>query len=351
MTYPPQGQYGQQPDPYGQQQQPQYGGGYPQQQPQYGQDPNAQQQYGGGYGQDPNAAYGGGYGQQYGGLGGGPQPPTKNKGPIIAVVAIVVLILAGVGVTGFVAPGFFLSDDKDSSNTGSGTKSSEGSKDSGAEAFIKKLVSAADSKDKTALKSLTCSDASDDVTGATNSIDEIDSAELKDTREVSDTEAVATLNIVVDGKDGDYEATVVKDGADWCWKDITSNSSSSSSEETTTSEESTESSGGGGAPIDDSSAGAQYVQGFLDKVNAGDGAGAAAMTCPESADNKADITEAVGQGAQIEVNPNGSNSADETSAGIDLIGTLNGKPASGRVSAFTDDADNLCVYTFFFYED
>lgn len=350
MTYPPQGQYGQQPDPYGQQQ-PQYGGGY-QQQPQYGQDPNAQQQYGGGYGQDPNAQYGGGYGQQYGGLGGGPQPP-KNKGPIIAVVAIVVLVLAGVGVTGFVAPGFFLSDDKEGSNTGSGTSSSSaGNKDNGSEAFIKKLVTAADNKDKTALKGLTCSDASDDVSGATNSIDEIDSAELKDTREVSDTEVVATLNIVVDGKDGDYEATVVKDGADWCWSDITSESGgSSSSEETTTSEETTETSGGGGAPIDDSSPGAQYVKGFLDKVNAGDGEGAAAMTCPESADNKADITEAVGQGAKIDVNPDGSNSADDTSAGIDLVGTLNGQAASGRVSAFTDDAGNFCIYTFFFYKD
>src|SRR4051794_39021692 len=104
MTYPPQGPYGQQqPDPYGQQQ-PQYGGGY-QQQPHY--HPNAQcdrsAQYGG-------AQDGGGYGQ-CGGLGGGQQPPKNNKGPIIAIVTIVVLILAGVGITGFVAPGFFLSDD------------------------------------------------------------------------------------------------------------------------------------------------------------------------------------------------------------------------------------------------
>ena len=52
-----------------------------------------------------NAQYGGGY-QQYGGVGG-PQPP-KNKGPVIAIVSIVVLLLAGLGITGFVAPGFFL---------------------------------------------------------------------------------------------------------------------------------------------------------------------------------------------------------------------------------------------------
>lgn len=346
MTYPPQGPYGQQPDPYGQQQ-PQYTGGFQQpqqQQPQYGgYDPNTQQ-------------YGGGYGQQYGGLGGG-EPPKSNKGPIIAVVSIVVLILAGVGVTGFVAPGFFLSDDKGNSNAGSGSKSSTEKKDDGAggaDPFIQKLVKAADDKDKTTLKELTCSDASDSVSGATNDIDEIDSAELKDTREVSDTEVVATLNIVVNGKDGDYEATVVKDGAKWCWSDISSGSGGGSSEEPTSSDETATSDDipsptSGGSPGD--SEGGTYVQGFLDKMNAGDAAGASAMVCPESADNKADITEAVGQGAQMQVDPNGSNSADSQSAGIDLIGTLNGAPASGRVSAFTDDAGNFCIYTFFFYED
>ena len=117
MTYPQQ-PYGQQPDPYGQGSSqastaaPQAArsgtstglrrGGYPQQ--------PAGGQYGG---YDPTAQY--------------PQsrtaaspastaaataarpPPKKNTGPIIAIVAIVVLLLGGLGVTGFVAPGFFLS--------------------------------------------------------------------------------------------------------------------------------------------------------------------------------------------------------------------------------------------------
>ncbi|SFW56828.1 hypothetical protein [Amycolatopsis australiensis] len=155
MTYPPQpGQPGQ-PDPYGQQPQsggfpqqpyPQQGGwdpnqqqpyptqqypqGYPSggfpasPQPQWG-DPNAQQQSAWA---DPNAQqYGqqawdpgqggqmsgweqaGGYGQ---GFGGPPAPPKKSKtGMWIAIGATVVVLLAAVGVTGFVAPGFFLSKD------------------------------------------------------------------------------------------------------------------------------------------------------------------------------------------------------------------------------------------------
>ncbi|TDV39999.1 hypothetical protein [Actinophytocola oryzae] len=342
MTYPPQGPYGQQPDPYGQQQpqQPQYGGGYQQpqqpQQPQYGAGYQQQPPYGG---YDPNVQYGGGY-NQYGGFGGGPQPPKKNKGPIIAIVSIVVLVLAGVGITGFVAPGFFLSDDKGDSNTaGPGTSDKE--KSSGADAFINKLVAAADDKDRSTLEGYQCSNATESVKGATKDIDEIDSAELKDTREKSDDEVVATLNIVVDGDDGDYDATVVKDGGDWCWKDITSgpaDSGSSSTEETSSSAPAP----GGGATGD--SDGEKFVQSFLDKLNAGDGAGAAALSCSDST-SQGDITQAATQSPKLEMDPAGT-TADSSYVGADLKGTLNGATASGRTSAFVEDG-KWCIYTFF----
>jgi hypothetical protein len=337
MTYPPQGPYGQQPDPYGQQpdpygqQQPQYSGGYPQQQPQYGgYDPNAQQ-------------YGGGYGQQYGGLGGGPQPPKNNKGPIIAVVSIVVLILAGIGVTGFVAPGFFLSDDKNNTNTADQTTTDN--KESGADAFINKLVAAADDKNEKDLEALQCSDASASVDGATKNIGDIDSAKLKDTQEKSDTEVVATLSITVEGDADDYEATVVKDGDKWCWKDISSGTSSddSTTEETTTDDSTSESPTGQASGETD---GEKFVQSFLDKLNSGDGAGAAAMSCSDST-SQSDITEAAGQGAQLQMDPNGT-TADPGYVGADLIGTLGGaEVTSARTSAFTDDAGAWCIYTFY----
>jgi len=41
-------------------------------------------------------------------------PPPKNNAPAIAVAIVVVAVLVGIGITGFVAPGFFLSDDKGS---------------------------------------------------------------------------------------------------------------------------------------------------------------------------------------------------------------------------------------------
>jgi hypothetical protein len=333
MTYPPQGPYGQQPDPYGQQQQPQYGGGYqqqPQQQPQYG-------------GYDPNAQYGGGY-QQYGGLGGGPQPPKNNKGPIIAIVSIVVLILAGVGVTGFIAPGFFLSDDKGSNTADTSTKTST-KDDSGADAFIDKLVSTADDKDKSGLEDLQCSDATEAVKGATKDIDEISSAKLKDTREKSKTEVVATLDIVVDGKNGDYDATVVKDGSTWCWKDIAAGSGDLSTDESSTDESTDDTSTSSDAPpATGDSDGEKFIQSFLDKLNAGDGAGAAAMSCSDST-SQSDITTAGTQSPQLQIDLKGT-TADDTYVGADLKGTLNGKDATGRTSAFLEN-DAWCIYTFF----
>lgn len=334
MTYPPQGPYGQQPDPYGQQQ-PQYGGGY--------QQPQQQPQYGGGY--DPNAQYGGGY-TQYGGLGGGPQQP-KNKGPIIAVVTIVVLILAGVGVTGFIAPGFFLSDDKGGGGNAAGggtTTSGKDDKGGGADDFIQKLVAAADDKNKTALEGYQCSDATESVKGATKDIDEISGAELKDTEKKSDTEVVATLSIVVDDSDGDYEVTVVKDGGDWCWKDISAGSGGGGdSSDAPTDSSSPDSSPAGQPPTGDTD-GEKFVQSFLDKLNSGDGAGAAAMSCSDST-SQSDITEAATQSPQLQVDPEGT-TVDDTYVGADLKGTLNGQDASGRTSAFVEDG-KWCIYTFF----
>ncbi len=344
MTYPPQGPYGQQPDPYGQQQ-PQYGGGY-QQQPQTGgfgaYDPNAQ--YGGGYG--------GQYGGQYGGLGGPPQPPKSKTGPIIAVVAIVVLLLGGLGITGFVAPGFFLSDDSKNDaggGSGGGGKTSE-KKDDGSKDFIDKLVAAADKQDADELEKLKCSGATETVDSAIEAIDNIDGAELGDVTEESDDEIQFTVTISYDGKSEDDTITIKKDGSDWCWHDIevgeSSGGGSGSSEDPSAEEsvpESPDPSAGGGGATGDSD-GEQFVQTFLDKLNSGDGAGAAAMSCSDST-SQSDITEAAGQKAQLEMDPAGT-TADSSYVGADLKGTLNGASASGRTSAFLEDGE-WCIYTFF----
>ena len=141
MTYPPQpGQGG---DPYGQGWQ-QPAGGVPQQpgwdpnaqqpawdpnaqhqqqawdpnaQQQQAWDPNAQQQYPGA--QYPQQPYQGtqqfpqqGWDQaQYPGGPGG-EPPKSNKTGLWIGIAVAVVLVAALAITGFVAPGFFLSKDK-----------------------------------------------------------------------------------------------------------------------------------------------------------------------------------------------------------------------------------------------
>ncbi len=354
MTYPQQ-PYGQQPDPYGQGQQPgrrqgQYGGypqtpsgGYPQtpsggyQQPQGG-----YQQPGGQYGgYDPTAQYGGFPGGQYGGYGGPPPPPKKNTGMIVAIVAIVVLLLGGIGITGFVAPGFFLSDDKKNAGGGGGETTSN---DNGADAFVDDLVKAADDKDSSALKDLACSDAESNVQSAIDDIDEISGAKLKDTKKVSDSQVTAVLDIEVNGDNADYDASVVKNGKDWCWNDITLSSGggglpTESTEPTATSEEPT--TGGGSSGGD----GEQFVQGFLDLVNGGDAAAAKGKLCPDST-SQGDIDDAVKGKASLEMDTAGMESQAEY-VGVDLKGTLNGAPTSAaRTSAFLEDG-GWCIFTFY----
>lgn len=64
------------------------------------------------------------YPQQQGPYGGYQQPvpypggpPPKNNAGAIAVAIVVVAVLVGIGITGFVAPGFFLGDDKGSAGS------------------------------------------------------------------------------------------------------------------------------------------------------------------------------------------------------------------------------------------
>jgi hypothetical protein len=353
MTYPPQQPYGQQPDPYGQGQQPgQYGPG-PQQPGQYGGYQQPPQTPTGGYpqqagqygGYDPTAQYpqyGGFPGGQYGGYGP-PPPPKKNTGMIVAVVAIVVLLLGGLGITGFVAPGFFLSDDKNNAGGGSTPSST---KDSGADAFIDELVKAADDKDADALRDLTCSGAKSDVNDAIDDIDQISGAELKDTKDQGGDKAVATVDIAVDGDHADYELTVVKDGKDWCWDNIAVSGGGGDlpTPPSGPSEPSDPPSTGGGSG-GSGTEGEQFVQGFLDQVNGGDAAGAKSKLCPDST-SQGDIDDAVGGKASLQMDTSGMESQSEY-IGVDLKGTLNGAPTSAaRTSAFLEDG-GWCIFTFY----
>ncbi|HEV7647530.1 MAG TPA: hypothetical protein VGP26_05155 [Actinophytocola sp.] len=357
MTYPQQ-PYGQQPDPYGQGQQPgQYGGGY--QTPQGGYPQTGGQPQQGYPGYDPtaqypnpqyqNPQYGGFPGGQYGGYGP-PPPPKKNTGVIVAVIAIVVLLLGGLGITGFVAPGFFLSDDKNTAGGGGGDD------DSGADAFIDKLVKAADGKDKSALRGMSCKDAEDNVTQAITDIDDIDGATLKKTNNDSASKATAVLDITFDGSSHEFNAVVVRDSSDWCWKDIAASSgggglpappsSTSSPDETgIATGEPPPSGGSGGGGGGGSAEGQTFVQGFLDALNGGDAASAKTKLCPDST-SQGDVDDAVTGKANLQMDTSGMEAQDQY-IGVDLKGTLKGAPTSAaRTSAFLEDG-GWCIFTFY----
>jgi hypothetical protein len=108
--YPQQPQYGQQP-------------GYPQQQPQYGQQPQYPQQQPGQqqpyYGQQQPGQYD--YGQT-GGFGA-PVKKTKGGGKLLWIItALVIVVVAAVGVTGFLVPGFFITKVLDQTSVQNGVK-------------------------------------------------------------------------------------------------------------------------------------------------------------------------------------------------------------------------------------
>lgn len=344
MTYPQQPYGGQDPYHQGQQQQPQYGG-YPQTGGQ--QYVGGQQPYGG---YDQTAQYGG-Y-PQYGGGYGGPPPPKKNTGMIVAIVSIVVLLLAGVGITGFVAPGFFLSDDKNNDaggTTGGGGESSAPKEDGGADEFIDELVAAADDKDAGELGDLACADAKDGVQTAIDQIEEISGAELADTAEISKSEVNATIDITVEGEKAQYEATVVKDGDDWCWDDaeLTGGDLPTGTEGPDPSTEPGGGGAGGGDGDSSTDAGQAYIKSFVDKVNGGDAAGAKGMLCGDSTAQR-DIDAAISGKAALEIDPSAVQAQTEY-VGIDLKGTINGEPLSAsRTSAFYEDT-GWCVFMFYVF--
>ena len=312
------------------QQQPGQYGGYQQQQPtgQYGYDP---------YGQYPQYGYpGGGYGP--------PPPPKRNTGAVVAVVVAVLAVVAGLGITGFVAPGFFLSDDKNDNNAGGGgTETSQPSEDGGdAAAFIDRLVAAADDKDRGTLSELSCADAEPNVEEAIRDIDEISGAELTDTEEVSDEEVRALVDITVDDETGTFETLVVKADGDWCWQDITLEHSPDGGP--ATAEVPT---AAPAEPAGDSSEGVALVEDFLIAINVGDSDAATGMLCSDSS-SRTDVTDAISNGAELAVDE-GTLHSDEGFVGANLVGELNGAPVStSRTTAF-NESEGWCVLTFYVY--
>jgi peptidyl-prolyl cis-trans isomerase B (cyclophilin B) len=182
MTNPP----GPGPDPLGQQ---------PYQQPGY---PPA--------GQFPPGQFPPGQFPQYGGYGPPPVPPKKSKTGLWAAVGVVAVLVIALGITGFVAPGFFL------------TKT--GSDAAGVDAAAQRVATAMGAADKATLTALSCHDADQTVSIVTHLLDEFSSAKiLGPATKVSDTQYTVLIEVSASNtRSAQVTATLANEDSRWCLK-------------------------------------------------------------------------------------------------------------------------------------
>ena len=296
-------------------------------QPYPGQQPYPQQ--GGYHNQAP------GYGQQYGqGFGGPPAPPPKNKTGLLIGIAIAAVVLIAVGVTGFVAPGFFLSKDNTAAGTG------------GPEAVAQQIVDGLNTKDVHALTALKCADAEKNVDLAIGAVSSVSDVKLGQLDKVSDSEYKAMVSLSINGKPSTTTGTIASAGDKWCWKLLSglhSSPSSTKKSTTTRSPTSTRSSSTGTPSSGDGAAG---VKNFIDKINAKDKAGAAALVCPGTEGKTVPSIEKATSSDSPAITATPSGSGNFITA--DIGGTYNGKGAGGillaRASGGTFCVDGFVVY-------
>ncbi|WP_179956752.1 hypothetical protein [Amycolatopsis anabasis] len=345
MTYPPppgQGPrpYGQQPDPYGQ-------GGYPATggfgQPHGGQYDQYGQQQPGGYpppdGGYPQTAQFPQYGQP-GGFGGPPPPVRKSKAGLWIALAIAVVVLAGIGITGFVAPGFFLGDDKASAEQ---------------DKTVQAIVNALNAKDKAALTALKCADAEPEVASLIDNVDRTSGAKLiSGPTAAAAGDYTASVEVMINGKPVTYQGTVSKAGEKYCWKNATGGpklkptGKPTGLNDPTAESEPGEPSSTPGMPRS-SGEGTKAIGDFLAKLSAGDAAGAGGLVCSESkATLEQTIQQAIAKQVKLTAEPSGSlEIADFASAAIK--GTAGGAEVNGLVSAKKPSGQSFCVDNMFYF--
>lgn len=304
-----------------------------------------QQPYGG---QDP-------YGTGYGGYGPPPPPPKKNTAAIVSVVALVVVLLAALGITGFVAPGFFLSADTEPTGGGTTTSSTTSSKEpdtEGAEEVLEAVADGLDSQDADALKDVACADAESVVEEAIDDADVVTKAELVDTEEVSDDEVRGTVEVSVNDETGEFEVTAALVDDEWCWQDIVLVDGPETSEPTTPSTEPTGGPGGGeptagGKPVPPGALTA--MQGFLDAINSGNAAAAKKTLCADAIATPADVDELVGYDPDLQIDPKMDGIASGSqSIQLYLHGTAKGQELEGySTNLWVTNYDGAwCVHAF-----
>lgn len=302
-----------------------------------------QQPYGG---QEPYPGYGG-WGAPP------PPPPKKNTAAIVSVVAVIVVLLGTLGITGFVAPGFFLSDDSEPTagggTTTTTTTTTEEPDTQGGEDVLEAVADGLDSQDKDALSDLACADAKPIVEEAIGDAENVTNAELTDTEEVADDEVLGTVEVAVDDGKADFEVTAVLDGDEWCWQDIAQAGGGPASSEPA---EPTSGPGGGeptagGKPVPPGALTA--IEGFVSALNGGDAAKAKGALCGDAINTPADVDELIGYDPALEIDTSMDGiSTSGQSVQLYLRGTAKDQELSGYdANVWVTSYDGAwCVHAF-----
>jgi hypothetical protein len=161
----------------------------------------------------------------------GPQPPKKSNTGLVVGVCVAVVALATFAVTAFAAPGFLLSDDKNSSDstassdeTGDNTGSEVDAGDTEAATLVEQIVQGFLDHDEEALNQLVCPGSEPAIRGYTEEVEYVKEFELQGPVEESGQTATAEAHAVLDTGEEQVEGTititVADEGGSWCWKDM-----------------------------------------------------------------------------------------------------------------------------------
>lgn len=282
----------------------------------------------------PQGPHQGGYPQPgpYGPPGGYPPPgygpPRKsNTGLIVGIIAAVVVVLGTLGITGFVAPGFFLSDDDGSGGGGGGGQTS-------AQGAAQAMVAAINAKDAASVRGLRCSTADEDLEQVATGLGQIKSAALNG--QVQESGETATVSLQVDvGSQVTTNGQLAKENGTWCWQAFDGETT-----DTSASSPAPEPSGG---DVDMSGA-ETLLDDFLSDINNGDETAAADKLCFDYVRNA--VKSAIESDANLSLGPmepgTEQNVPPRATARWEITGSM-----TGKALAMTEDSGtSWCVSAF-----
>ncbi|WP_447007210.1 hypothetical protein ACRAKI_12370 [Saccharothrix isguenensis] len=278
----------------------------------------------------------------------------------MTVVVLVVLVLGGLGFTGFVTPGFFLGEGGSggsSTTAPAPTTSSSVPPSADPERLVGAVAEALGSQDVEFLEGVACPEAGSAVHKVIDDVAPFRGAELVGSPKTSADVAVGTIEVASTWKKEKFEVKVVRDGGAWCWENIaradagktstkpTSPRTAPTSPETAPTDPGTPTAGG--KPVDPAALAAART--FVDNLNAGDAAKAKAQLCPDGIKKPQHVDELVGHDPDLVVN----SAKDGITAGpnsfqLYLKGTAKGQKIDGHSgSVWVTNYDGpWCVHAF-----